>query len=203
MKNPKKVREKQQDQSQNDSLLNMFPAGSGITERLQSSTTAPVEQDQSRHGQFSRSTAVPNGGGGSKGRRLETQNVQLSKPKNRMLDIFPNAAIGSAGNDKIGGESQGATHDSEDPVLAEYVQKVSKELFSPIWSTRTPTTTVTTRISEQFQLGWILNNRQQLPERTTTIDPRYLMGLPANEVPRQKRHRRNVRQRPRGRRKHT
>ena len=146
-----------------------------------------------------------------RGPKPDVQHVQQpgrSDSRGRIAEIFPDVVNGSTGDDSPKGESQGATFDSQDEIPAEQVPKVTRELFNPVRSSRTPAATGP-RISEQSYFDMFLNNGKQLPEETTTMNPRYLRGVPveseqaAGQMPRQMRHRRNVRQRPRGRRKLT
>ena len=141
-----------------------------------------------------------------------TQEMPLGdnpKPRNGLALLFPEAEAGtmeeSNENDKEQ-ESGGAALNLNTNILAKKVPRTTK-LPSILLSSGRSRSRLPTRSGDQSHFKLFFNNPKQLLERTT-IDPIYEGGVPisseraASEIPRQARRRRNIRRRPRGRRRH-
>ena len=203
----KKILVKNQQTSNGGSLQNIFghvSSGPRFSELHPSQNTNAQETT-------SRATA-PTTGEPRVNRDAITQEMPLGdnpKPRKGLALHFPEAEAGTMeesnenDNDKEQ-ESGGAAFNTN--ILAKKVPRTTK-LPSILLSSGRPRSRLPTRSGDQSHFKLFFNNPKQLLERTT-IDPIYEGGVPisseraASEIPRQARRRRNIRRRPRGRRRH-
>ena len=206
-KHNKEILPKDQQTSESGSLpkiLGHVCSGRGIGELHPS-------QNNNAQETTSRATA-PTTGEPRMNRDATTQEMPLGdnpKPRKSLALLFPEAAAGtmekSNENDK-GHESGGATFNLNTSVLAKRVPRTTK-LPRILLSSGSPRSRLPTRSGDQSHFKLFFNNPKQLLERTT-IDPIYEGGVPisseraASEITRQALRRRNIRRRPRGRRRH-